>query len=240
MIRGTATAISPAITKIFNLSLKQSRVPDLWKVSNVTPIPKDGDLTSPCNYRPISLLSLISKVLERVVHTRMSKFLFSNKLLSNCQFGFRPRSSTQEALLSVTNDWHKLLEKHHQVATVFFDVKKAFDSVPYSQILSSLQTLGIHGPLLHWIKDYLSNRQQRVVLDGAMSDPVTVTSGVPQGSILGLLLFNIFMNSIANIHLSTNAKLILYADDILLYKPIDYTTCCQELQEDVNEILSWM
>ena len=198
MIRGTATAISPAITKIFNLSLKQSRVPDLWKVSNVTPIPKDGNLTSPCNYRPISLLSLISKVLERVVHTRMSKFLFSNKLLSNCQFGFRPRSSTQEALLSVTNDWHKLLEKHHQVATVFFDVKKAFDSVPHSQILSSLQTLGIHGPLLHWIKDYLSNRQQRVVLDGAMSDPVTVTSGVPQGSILGPLLFNIFMNSIAN------------------------------------------
>ena len=191
-------------------------------------------------YRPISLLSLISKVLERVVHTRMSKFLFSNKLLSNCQFGFRPRSSTQEALLSVTNDWHKLLEKHHQVATVFFDVKKAFDSVPHSQILSSLQTLGIHGPLLHWIKDYLSNRQQRVVLDGAMLDPVTVTSGVPQGSILGPLLFNIFMNSIANIHLSTNAKLILYADDILLYKPIDYTTCCQELQEDVNEILSWM
>lgn len=82
MIRGTATAISPAITKIFNLSLKQSRVPDLWKVSNVTPIPEDGDPTSPCNYHPISLLSLISKVLERIVHTKMSKFLFSNK---SCQ-----------------------------------------------------------------------------------------------------------------------------------------------------------
>ena len=95
MIRGTATAISPAITKIFNLSLKQSRLPYLWKVSIVTLIPKDGDSTSPCNYRTISLLSLISKVLERVVHTRMSKFLFSNKLLSNCQFGFTPRSSTQ-------------------------------------------------------------------------------------------------------------------------------------------------
>ena len=92
--------------------------------------------------------------------------------------------------------WHKLLEKHHEVATVFFDVKKAFDSWPHSQILSSLQTLGIHGPLLHEIKDYLSNRQQRVVLDGTMSDPVTVTSDVPQGSILGPLLFNIFMNSI--------------------------------------------
>ena len=153
---------------------------------------------------------------------------------------FRPRSSTQEALLSVTRSWHELLTKHRQVACVFFDVKKAFDSVPHSKILDALFNIGIRGQLLNWIHDYLSNRHQRVVLDGISSVPVAVTSGVPQGSILGPLLFNIVMDSITRLQLSKNAGLILYADDILLFKPIDSPDDISQLQADVDKILSWM
>ena len=147
---------------------------------------------------------------------------------------------TQEALLSVTNSWHKLLAKNQQVAAVFFDVKKAFDSVPHHQLISSLEKTGIRGPLLKWILDYLSGREQRVVLDGTTSDPTPVTSGVPQGSILGPLLFNIFMNSISELPISQKSNLILYADDILLYRPVSSATDAELLQKDVNLVLSWM
>ncbi len=240
MIRGTATTIAHAITSIFNRSLLESRVPERWKISNITPIPKAGDLSSPLNYRPISILPLISKALERIVHARISKHLYSNQLLPNCQFGFRPQSSTQEALLSVTHQWHELLTTHKHVSAVFFDIKKAFDSVPHALINSSLQKAGISGSLLLWTQDYLSSRQQRVVLDGTASELASVTSGVPQGSILGPLFFNIFMDSIAKVPLSTNAKLILYADDILLFKPTSTTEDANHLQDDVNSILDWM
>ena len=160
MLHETARTISPVLTDLFNLSLKQAKVPDSWKISNVTPIFKSGDPSSVANYRPISLLPLTSKILERIIHCRLMKFLLSNHLLSSCQYGFRPRSSTQEALLSVTNDWHLMLSKNHQVASIFFDVKKAFDSAPHDKLILSLARTGISGPLLQWFLDYLTNRQQ--------------------------------------------------------------------------------
>ena len=240
MLRETAPTIAPQLTKIFNQSLHQSIIPSSWKLSNVTPIPKGGNEASPLNYRPVSLLSLVSKILERIVHSRLSSFIYSNNLMTNCQFGFRPKSSTQEALISVTHSWHQLLSKHRQVAAVFFDVRKAFDSVPHNRILSSIWKMGIRGSLFLWLKDYLTDRRQRVVLDGVTSQEAQVTSGVPQGSILGPLLFNIFMNSIAKLPLTENTKLILYADDIVLYKPIDSAVDNSNLQADINHILLWM
>ncbi len=133
-----------------------------------------------------------------------------------------------------------MLTTHRQIATVFLDVKKAFDSVPHPRLIKSLSKIGIQGPLLTWFKDYLSGRSQQVVLDGVTSDPVAVTSGVPQGSILGLLLFNIFMNSITTVPLSTNSHLVLYADDILLFKPINNTSDLLSLQSDIQNILKWL
>ena len=155
----------------------------------------------------------------RTNHTFLPHELSTNCLLSSCHYGFRPRSSTQQALLSVTNDWHLMLSKHRQVASIFFDVKKAFDSVPHDKLIQSLAHIGVCGPLLQWLTNYLQNRHQLVVLDGESSSLVSVSSGVPQGSILGRLLFINFMNSISDLPLSSGAELVLYADDILLTKP---------------------
>ena len=240
MLRATASSICHAITYIFNESPAEAKVPASWKTAYVTPIPKPGDPSAATNYSPISLLPLVSKVLERIIHSRISKFLYANGLLSNCQFGFRPRSSTQEALLHVTNTWHNQLTSNRQVAAVFFDVKKAFDSIPHHHLIKALANIGITGPLLRWISDYLTDRKQRVVLDGTTSDHAPVTSGVPQGSILGPLLFNIAMNSITSLPLSPGANLILYADDILLYKSANSETDIKQLQHDVDIVYQWM
>ena len=214
-LRGTAYAITPALTTLFNLSLNLCTIPDEWKKSNITPIHKSGDKSDASNYRPISLLSLISKVLERCIHNRVMEFLHKNNLLSDCQYGFRTRSSIQDALLIITRNWHEYLSTNHQVAAVFFDIKKAFDSVPHNQLLQSLTDVGVSGKLHQWFANYLSGRYQRVVLNGFSSTYKPVTSGVPQGSILGPLLYIIFMNSISHIPLSSGVKVILYAKSTL-------------------------
>ena len=239
MLRNTSASSSPKLTALFNLSLREGKVPTEWKVSNITPIHKSGEKNMASNYRPISLLSLVSKVLERIIHNRVSNYLSSNKLLSDRQFGFRKGFSTQEALLSVTNDWHKQLSSNQQVAAVFFDLRKAFDSVPHHLITKSLSSFGISGSLLAWFTDYLAGRQQRVVLDGFSSSLSPVTSGVPQGSILGPLLFITFMDSLNQLPLTSNSRLILYADDIVLYKPINNQADLNLLQEDINAISKW-
>ena len=239
MLRNTAVAIAPHLTALFNLSLQQGRVPSTWKISNITPIHKSGETSTASNYRPISLLSLVSKVLERIIHNRLSDYLSRNNLLSNQQFGFRSGFSSQEALLTVTNDWHNLLASNRQATAVFFDIRKAFDSVPHHHILTSLSTFGVSGPLLAWISNYLTDRKQRVVLAGASSSLTQVTSGVPQGSILGPLLFICFMNTISHLPLSVGSKLVLYADDIVLYRPTNSTQDIDSLQRDIQLIVDW-
>ena len=139
----------------------------------------------------------------------------------------------------MTNDWHQLLASNHQVGAVFFYIRKAFDSVPHNQILLSLAKIGVPGSLLSWFNNYLSGRYQRVVLEGVSSPLSQVTSGVPQGSILGPLLFIIFMDSISKSPFSPNAKLALFADDVVLYKPINSEQDILALQDDINHISEW-
>lgn len=240
MLRHTAHSIAEFFTQLFNKSLSLGLVPNDWKLSNITPAYKSGDPSYVSNYRPISLLSLPSKILERLVHNRLSDYLHLNSLISTSQFGFRPGSSTQEALLYVTHDWHTHLEKGHSVASIFFDLSKAFDKVPHSGLITSLHAIGVKGTLLNWFRSYLSNRKQRVVLDGCSSDAVDVCSGVPQGSILGPLLFSIYMDPLARLPLSPDSKLILYADDIVLYHPVNNRNDVVTLQADINTITNWL
>ena len=240
MLRNTASSIAPSLTKLFNLSLSSGTLPAEWKASNITPVYKAGDKNLVSNYRPISLLSIPFKVLERIVHNRLLHHLLSNSILSPRQFGFRPCSSTQEALLMAIHDWQRCLDLGLSSAALFLDMSKAFDKVPHHSLLLSLAKIGVSGSLLQWLENYLTNRTQRVVLSGSSSTSLPVQSGVPQGSILGPLLFIIYINSLAEVHLSPGSSLILYADDILLYRPIVNKHDHVLLQQDVDLIASWI
>ena len=191
------------------------------------------------NYHPISLLSLPSKLLERHIHNKLLDHLLSHALLSPTQFGFRPSSSTLEALISATSDWHVHLDSKADVAAVF-DLYKAFDTIPHPRIIDALRSVGVTGSLLKLFSNYLSHRHQRVVLDGQSSPLIEVTSGVLQGSILGPLLFIIYMDHINSVPLSPSTRIILYADDILLYSSIHHTFDLSVFQSDIDSITGCM
>jgi len=143
------------------------------------------------------------------------------------------------ALLHVTHDWFQHLERNHEVGAVFFDFRKAFDTVPHEPLLSKLKKLNLDHNIYVWIHNYLAGRQQKVVLNGASSETSPVTSGVPQGSILGPILFLIYIDDIVKTNISMASSLVLYADDILLYRPICTREDYSILQEDINSISNW-
>jgi len=241
MLKHTAASITPSITKLFNLSLCTGHVPSEWKQSLVVPIPKSNNNKDlPNNYRPISLLSVLSKLLERHVHKLLADHLSTHHPLSNSQWGFSEGKSTVTALLTTTHEWFQSLEEGKEICAVFFDFKKAFDSVPHRPLVTKLQQMGVPDHVLLWIASYLTCRSQRVVVNGATSQSMPVLSGVPQGSVLGPLLFLIYIDGITSIPISSGTQTVLYADDLLLFRRIsrqeDFTT----LQRDIMAIEQWV
>ncbi len=239
MLKCTAGAIAPSVTKLFNLSIQSGQPPTAWKCSNVVPIPKKQGPMRPNDFRPISLLPILSKVLERHFHCLISDHLSEHSPLSDCQSGLQPGKSTVSALLSTTHDWFQLLEEGKDIGAVFFDFSKAFDSVPHQPLLTKLGQLGVNPHIIKWIHNYLADRKQCVVVNGVSSQPMSVVSGVPQGSILGPLLFLIYIDDIADVNLSVGSKIVLYADDILLYRPISLPEDLEHLQSDVDALQAY-
>ena len=240
MLQNTAHSISLPLSLIFNSSISSCSFPSDWKNAFVVPIPKSSShSSSPSNFRPISLLSIVSKLLEHHIFNFLYDFCMSNHLLSNSQFGFRPGFSTESALISVVNSWFSSLDSHKSVCAVFFDLSKAFDSVPHKPLLDSLSSLSLPPHLLLWFHSYLCNRTQQVIVNGSSSSRSPAVSGVPQGSIFGPLLFILYINDLSFLPFSS-VNLTLYADDILLSHTISSPFCMHSVQSNINLITSWL
>ena len=237
ILKHSASALLYPIHHLFTLCLSQSYLPAEWRSHYITPIPKSGDLSSVSNYRPISLLCCISKVLERVVFEKVCEFLMSSSI-SLRQFGFVRNRSTLQQLILYSEFLITARADRCQVDSVYLDIRKAFDTIPHDKLLSKLWNIGITGKLWLFFKAYLTNRRQCVVLEGHQSEWLPVTSGVPQGSILGPLLFLIYINEVPSLLSFSSA--LLYADDTKCFKRIQSSADCSLLQTDLNQLLLWI
>ena len=214
MIKDCRSAISKPLTYIINLSLKEGIVPTKWKCARVAPIHKSGDAKNPENYRPISVLPIFSKILERLIHTQLSKHLETNNLLTDYQFGYRSKRSTKLASTLLCDNIRSSIDQGNMVGAVFIDLTKAFDTVGHTVLLHKLVEYGIQDVEHEWFSDYLFHRVQYISVEGTSSRKRPLMSGVPQGSILGPLLFIMFFNDFPEC--LTNSKVIMYADDTVI------------------------
>ena len=238
MLKETALSITPAVTQLFNISIRLGELPEEWKIARVTPIPKSHDHSVPGNYRPISLLSVLSKLLEMHIRNLLIDHLKNHYPLSAHQWGFTQGKSTTGALLDTTDQWHRQLDLGLDICCVFFDYSKAFDSVPHRPLLQKLKNCNVHPHILRWITHYLCKRSQYVCVNGSSSGVLPVTSGVPQGSVLGPFLFIFYIDDITMVPLS-DGTMSLYADDLVLYRPIHSATDYHLLQIDIDNICVW-
>ena len=211
LIKQSCELIVRPLTHIFNSSFQNGVVPDQFKLAKTVPIYKKASKLDVGNYRPISLLSIFNKLLERLMHKRLYGYLTRSQLLNDYQFGFRRNHSTILALIEITDRIRDELDSGNTGLAIYLDLSKAFDLVNHKILLHKAKHLGIRGPPQHWLSSYLSERKQQTVVDGVISDSLDLPIGVPQGSILGPLLFLIYVNDIA-ISLD-HTSLRLFADD---------------------------
>ena len=224
---------------IFQNILVTSIYPDIWKLANVTPIYKKGDKQLVTNYRPISLLPNCGKLFEKIIFTNLNGYLNENNLLTKNQSGFRPGDSTTNQLLYLLNEIHEAFEnsKSLEIRAVFLGISKAFDKVWHEGLIFKLKQNGISGSLLTLFENYLCNRKQRVVFNGSCSDFFTIESGVPHGSVLGPLLFLIYINDLET-NIKSNIK--FFADDTMLFSIVnDPLISAIDLNHDLNVIQQW-
>ena len=237
MLKLCQISICKPLLIIFRTCMRRGKFPTDWKKANIVPIHKKSDKQTLKNYRPISLLPVCGKIFERLLYNKLYSFLDSNSLLSPNQSGFRPGDSCVNQLLSITHSIYQSYDKGLEVRGVFLDISKAFDRVWHDGLIYKLKRNGIKSNFLNVIVDFLSSRKQRVVLNGQYSSWKDVKAGVPQGSILGPLMFLIYINDLPE-GLLSNAK--LFADDTCLFSTVyNPTTSGRNLNTDLIVIKEW-
>ena len=239
LLKMTKNVIAESLCDIINKSLLTGVVPREWKKARVVPIFKSGDISSLNNYRPISILPIVSKIIERAVHQQLSEFLDQNQLLHPNQSGFRPKHSTATALAKLVNQWSLNIDNKDISGVAFIDLRKAFDTVDHELLLHKLACIGCSNRTIYSFKSYLGDRQQVTQFKGAKSHPSTIKLGVPQGSILGPLLFSIYVNSL--LECTPEGIIDMYADDTTLTVSANDATVVEEkLTVALNRVMAWI
>ena len=237
LLKMVAEGLAAPLAKLFNYSLEQGIFPNCWKTANVVPLYKKGEKSSPSSYRPVSLLSCASKIFEHCVADHLVEYLTSNQLISTKQSGFIPKDSTVNQLIKINDIILSAVESGKEVNAVFLDISKAFDRVWHRGLLHKLSSFGIHGTFHEWFSSYLFGRRQSVVMNGATSTLRQINAGVPQGSVLGPILFLIFINDLTEAVVS---DIFLFADDSFIFDIFsDIAASIEKINSDLLEIERW-
>lgn len=239
LLKNISTIIASPLSSLFNRCFSLGRFPQVWKRANVIPVPKSANKSLVSSYRPISLLSILSFVLEKIIHSRL--LYAALPYISSEQHGFLPKSSCLTNLLTFQNHILSAFSEKSQLDAIFLDFSKAFDTVDHTLLLHKLSTrFNLHGSFLSLISDFLHGREQRVVISGSASEWKPVVSGVPQGSVLGPLLFSLFMDDLAqSIPSSLSTNVLLYADDCKIFKQISSVNDSENLQTALSFVHDW-
>ena len=236
VLRETAVAMAEHWARLFRSSVDSGSLPSDWRMDEIVPVFKKGSKQLPANYRPVTLTAVPCKILEALVRDQLMEHLTRTKQLSDAQHGFRQKRPCCTQLLETLDEWTSILEEGDSVDALYLDFSKAFNSVPHQRLLLKLRSCRVGGKLLNWVEAFLTGRQQRVSVNGSRSEWAAVTSGVPQGTVLGPLLFVVFVNDLPG-EVSSSVK--MFADDTKIYRSVSQASDVHLLQADLNALSGW-